>query len=117
MYQLLAQTSEIGILQTLLEGGVPLLLLVAVVLLAKLYYKEKEDSRKEMINHSTQIISLKDDYSKKVEKLLRERIDSEADVKKMLIEAKDVMEAVVITMERMNDLMELAVKEANNASS
>jgi len=105
MFDLLAET-DIGLLQSILEGGLPLLLLIALCIVAKLYYKEKEDSKNDSVNHVKVVSDLKDTYSKKVETLLRERIESEADLQKTVMEAKDTMDAVVMIMTNVQQLLD-----------
>ncbi len=115
----LAQQSEtIGVLQTLLDGGLPLLLLVALCIVGYLYEKEKEAKDTETAarvnaveTHSKDTSQLNTDYSKKVEELLRERIESEAEMQKALLENKEMMKAVVMAMNNCNDTLESIIEE------
>jgi hypothetical protein len=116
---LLAQAAEpIGLLTTLLEGGLPLLLLVALCIVGYLYKKEKEAKDAEVAarvkaveNHSESTSKLKTEYSKKVEELLRERLESETHGQRIIIEAKDVMQSVVMQMTTLGDFLEQASQE------
>ncbi len=103
----------LGILTTLLDGGLPLLLLVALCIVGYFYKKEKEakdDETKARVkaveSHSDDISTLKTEYSTKVESLLRERIESEGEMQKALMENKEIMQAVVMTMNNCNSTLE-----------
>lgn len=116
----LADVSQLGILQTILDGGLPLALIIGVYVVFMLYKKEKEakdvevNKRVEVVEaHAAAIGTLRSDYSKKVEELLRERIASETASQKILIENKEVMQSVVMQMSTIGDLIEAAEREAN----
>jgi len=115
----LAQQAEtLSLLQTLLDGGVPLLLLVALCIVGFLYKKEKEakdDEIKTRVSaveeHSAEISKLKTEYSQKVEELLRERISSEVEMQKALIENAEIMKTVVMSMNNCNSTLESIIEE------
>lgn len=113
LLQLAQQEETIGLLSTLLDGGLPLMLLVALCIVGYLYKKEKEakdDETKARVTavegHSDAISNLKTEYSTKVESLLRERIESESEMQKALLENKEIMQAVVMTMNNCNSALE-----------
>jgi len=116
---LLAQQQEtLGTLQTILDGGLPLMLLIALCIVGYLYKKEKEAKDVEVAarvtaveSHSAETSKLKSDYSKKVEELLRERIESESETQKALIESTEIMKAVVMTMNNCNETLESVIEE------
>ncbi len=119
MFLQLAQQSEtIGILQTVLDGGLPLMLLVALCIVGYLYKKEK-DAKDAVVTasmtnteaHSAAISNLKTDYSKKVEELLRERIESETEMQKALMETREIMKSTVMTMNNCNETLESLIEE------
>jgi len=108
----LAQSAELGFLQTILDGGLPLALLVAIYIVFKLYQKEKDAKNTEVSArvaaveaHATATNQLRIDYSDKVESLLRERIDIETATQRVVIEAKEVMQSVVMQLNAISDLL------------
>jgi hypothetical protein len=104
---LLAQAADlVGLLETILKGGVPLLLMVALYLVVSAYNKERNDRTVEQQNHIKEISELRKDYAKKVEDLLRERLDSESENIRALTRATEVMDSVTQTLERTNDTLE-----------
>lgn len=118
MITLAAETVELGILQTILDGGLPLALLVAIYIVFTLYKKEKEAKDAEVAArvssvqaHATEMSQLRIDYSVKVESLLRERIESETASQRIIIEAKEVLQSVVMQMGALGDLIEAADRE------
>jgi hypothetical protein len=111
--QLAQQQETIGLLQTVLDGGLPLMLLIALCIVGYLYKKEKEAKEIEIIarvsvlvEHSREIGTLKTNYSDKVESLMRERLESETTLQKTLLEAKDAMSAVALAMNNVQDTLE-----------
>jgi hypothetical protein len=122
MFLQLAQAAgggeTLGILTTLLDGGLPLLLLVALCIVGYLYKNEKEAKDAEVVarisateTHSGAISALKTEYSTKVESLLRERIESESEMQKALSENKEIMQAVVMTMNNCNSTLESVLED------
>jgi hypothetical protein len=116
--QLAQQAETLSLLQTLLDGGLPLMLLVALCLVGYLYKKEKASKDDEVTArvtaveaHSTAISNLKTDYSKKVEELLRERIESESEMQKALRENGEIMKTAVLTMTNCNETLESIIEE------
>ncbi len=115
----LANTAEpLGILQTILDGGLPLALLVAIYIVFTLYKKEKEAKTEEVSArvasveaHAAEMSRLRDAYSIKVEELLRERIESETTSQRIIIEAKEVLQSVVMQMDTLSSLIEFADRE------
>lgn len=116
--QLAQQAETLGILQTILDGGLPLMLLIALCIVGYLYKKEKE--AKDVAGnslianteaHSTEISTLKGAYSDKVEELLRERLESESEMQKALLEAKEVMKSTVMAMNNCNETLEALIEE------
>lgn len=108
---MLAQAEVVGLLTTLLEGGVPLLLLVALYFVVNAYNKERTDRMNENQKSAGELSDLRKDYAKKVEDLLRERLESEAENIRALTRATEVMESVVQTLERTNDTLESLVED------
>lgn len=111
----LATDPALGLFQTILEGGLPLALLIAIYVVFSLYKKEKEAKDVEVTarikatkDHSKDMADLRSDYSDKVEQLLRERLASEATSLKVIIEAKEVMQSAVMQMNTIGDLIEAA---------
>jgi Ca2+/Na+ antiporter len=107
--------TELGILQTILNGGLPLALLIAVYIIFTLYKKEKEAKDSEttarvaaVTSHAKELGDLRDAYSTKVEQLLRERIESETASQKIIIETREVMQSVVMQMGTIRALIETA---------
>lgn len=116
--QLAQQAETIGLLNTLLDGGLPLMLLVALCIVGWLYKKEKESKDAEVVArvaaveaHSKEVGTLKTEYSDKVESLMRERLDSETTLIKTLVEAKEVMTAVALAMNNVQGTIENLVEE------
>lgn len=107
----LAQAEFLGTLQAILDGGLPLLLLVALVYVGKLYKKEKESKENILKDNAKEVETLKTAYSDKVETLLRERIDSELDNQKMRIEQKELMKSVLMSINNVNEFLESIVDE------
>lgn len=117
MFLQLAST-EIGILQTILDGGLPLALLIAIGVVFKLYQAEKSAKDEEVGKRVTAAEAsavaegnLRKEYSTKVESLLRERIESETSSQRIIIEATEVMQSVVMQMGTLGDLIEAAERE------
>lgn len=118
LIQLAQQQETLGLLTTLLDGGLPLLLLVALCIVGYLYKLEKEAKDGEVAarvaaveSHSVATSNLKTEYSKKVEELLRERIESESETQKALLENKEIMQAVVMTMNNCNSTLEAMIED------
>lgn len=104
---ILAQHAEtIGLLQTILSGGVPLLLLVALCIVGWLYYREKESKTLNAEKHSEEVSKLREKFTDKIEELFRERLDSETENAKIILKATEVMESVTNTLERTNDTLD-----------
>lgn len=116
---LLAQGQEtLGLLQTILDGGLPFMLLVALCIVGYLYKKEKEAKDAETAArvaavqaHSKEVGDLKTEYSNKVESLMRERLSSETAIQKTLLEAKEVMTATTLAMNNVQDTLENLAEE------
>lgn len=111
---------SLGIFQTILEGGLPLALLIALYVLFSLYNKERAAKDVEVSariaateNHSKEMAVLRSAYSDKVEQLLRERLESEASSQRVIIEAKEVMQSAVMQMSSLGDLIEAVERETN----
>ena len=111
--------AELGLLDTILDGGLPVALLIAVYVIFSLYRKEKDAKDAEVAarvksveDHATVVSELKSAYSVKVEKLLRERIESETASQKIIIEAKEIMQSVIMQMGTISDLIEAAERES-----
>lgn len=118
MLELAQSADTLGFLQTLLDGGLPLLLLTALCLVGYLYKKEKEAKDVETAarvaaveKHSREISELKTDYSSKVEELLRERLKSETAAQKLIIETKEISKSVVMSLNNVQDLLESIIEE------
>jgi uncharacterized protein HemX len=105
MFLLLA-SAEIGLLQLLLEGGVPLLLLAGLGIVGRAYIQEKNDRVAADKAAAEEIKSLRKEFTEKVEALFRERLESETENAKVIMRATEVMESVVNTLERTNDTLE-----------
>lgn len=115
---MLGNAETIGLLQTLLDGGLPLLLLVALICIAYMYKREKEAKDKEVAarvkaveTHSVEMSKLQVEYSAKVESLMRERLQSEKDSQKVILENGEVMKAAVMTMTNCNDTLQSVIEE------
>jgi len=111
-YLLLAQNAEtLSFLQAILNGGVPLLLLVALCIVGWVYWKEKaartEADKKYMEENS----KLREQFTEKVESLFRERLDSETENARVIMRATEVMESVTNALERTNDTLDTLVEE------
>ena len=85
------------------------MLLIALCIVGWLYKKEKEatteavKARVDAVEaHSIETSKLKTLFSEKVEQLLRERIESESEMQKALIENKEIMQTVVMTVNNCN---------------
>jgi len=116
--QLAQSDPALGIFQTILEGGLPLALLIALYVVFTLYKKEKEAKDAEVTAriasteaHAKEMANLRADYSTKVEQLLRERLESETTSQRVIIEAKDVMQSAVMQMNTIGDLIEAVERD------
>lgn len=118
LLQLAQQAETLGTLQTILDGGLPLMLLIALCIVGYLYKKEKEATTEAIKarvaaveGHATETSKLKSEFSEKVEQLLRERIESESEMQKALIENKEIMQAAVMTMNNCNTTLESVMED------
>tara|TARA_R100001244_G_scaffold25113_4_gene25539 strand:- start:652 stop:993 length:342 start_codon:yes stop_codon:yes gene_type:complete len=107
---------DLSVLQILLDGGVPLLLLIALIVVSKLYYAERNIRTAEMGNYRDEVSALKTDYSNKVESLLRERLESETENTKVILRATEAMSSVNGTLEHTNTTLKRFI-EATDATS
>jgi len=111
-YLLLAQNAEtLGFLQAILNGGVPLLLLVALCIVGWVYWKEKEARAKADLKYMEENTKLREQFTEKVESLFRERLDSETENARVILRATEVMESVTNALERTNDTLDSLVEE------
>ena len=106
IFLLLAQAEILALLQTLLNGGLPLLLLVALYIVGRFYYKEKEGKTADAEKHMKEISDLREQFTKKIEDLFRERLESETENAKIIMRATEVMESVTNTLERTNETLD-----------
>ena len=111
-YLLLAQNAEtLGFLQAVLNGGVPLLLLVALCIVGWVYWKEKSShaaANKEFMGETSK---LREQFTEKIESLFRERLDSETENARIIMRATEVMESVTNALERTNDTLDSLTEE------
>jgi hypothetical protein len=114
----LAQAELISLLQTLLNGGLPLLLLTALIYVGRMYKKEKEARDEEVKirvkaveTASEEMAKLEQKYSDKVEELLRERIDSETANQKIQLESKEAIQSVIMAIGNFTELLESMMEE------
>jgi hypothetical protein len=108
---LLGQAEFIGLLQTLLSGGLPLLLLTALYIVGRFYYVEKESKTSDAKKHMEEISALREQFTNKIEALFRERLDSETENARIIMRATEVMESVTNTLERTNDTLDDLTEE------
>ena len=109
----LLANQDLSGLQLLLDGGVPLLLLVALIVVSKLYYEERNKRTAEMENYRTEISNLKTEFSNKVESLFRERLESESENARVILRATEAMDSVTGTLEHTNDTLEKFIEVTN----
>lgn len=108
----LAQHAEtIGLLQTVLNGGVPLLLLIALCVVSWLYYKEKESKTKADTKYAEDTAKLRDDFTKKIEDLYKERLSSETENARMIVRATEALESVGNALTRTNETLDSLIEE------
>jgi uncharacterized protein HemX len=104
--QLAQQAETLGFLQTVLDGGVSMLLLVALCIVGWLYKKEKEDRTADNTKFMGQINTLREQLTEKIETLFRERLESETENAKIIQRATEVMESVTSVLDRTNDTLD-----------
>ncbi len=99
-------STELGLLQTILDGGLPLALLVALVVVARLYHQEKTDHALSVKACSDTVTELQKEFTTKVEILFRERLEFETENARVILRATEVMESVVNTLQKTNHTLE-----------
>lgn len=104
-------STELGLLQTILDGGLPLALLVALVVVARLYHQEKTEHAASVKACSDTVSELQKEFTEKVETLFRERLEFETENAKIIMRATEVMESVVNTLQKTNHTLEDLIDE------
>lgn len=106
MWAYLSTETTISVLQAILDGGISMLLLVALTIVGWLYFKEKESKEKTNNEHVKNLANLQKEFTKKVEELYKERLISETESAKVILRATEVMGSVVGALDRTNDTLD-----------
>jgi len=108
---LLGQAEVVSLLQVVLNGGVPLILIVAVWFLGKFYLKEKDERAADSKEFQTKINQLQDDFVKKVELLYKDRLEAETENAKIIQRATEALESVNVALDKTNETLEALIEE------
>jgi len=111
-YILLAQNAEtLSFLQAVLNGGVPLLLLVALCIVGWVYWKEKGARAEADKQYMEDNAKLREQFTDKIESLFRERLESETENARVIMRATEALESVNNTLDRTNETLDSLTEE------
>lgn len=98
-----AQAVElVTLFETVLNGGLPLILMFAIYFIFTGYKREKEAHIKALEDAAT----LRKEFTKKIEELFRERLESETENARIIQRATEALDSVSATLDRTNETLD-----------